>query len=154
MDVPSGIYNNFLTTCRFLVFPGDLTCIACPTQNNWYKLLKHTPKILQTIHNPMQPVPLNLDTLSRSYTCFTWNTFLRLVNRTSQIPYLTQGVSKNIRWPRSWNFYQRYLTNLRKYPPDFRVWNVTEIFYSENYGMTQFRMIPEPYLVQDLSLKV
>ena len=27
----------------------------------------------------MKLVPLNLDTLARSYDCFTWNTFLRLV---------------------------------------------------------------------------
>jgi hypothetical protein len=59
--------------------------------------MKLTPKILQTVHDPMQPVPLNLDTLGRSYDCFTGNTFLRLVNRTSQIPYLTQGVSTNLR---------------------------------------------------------
>jgi hypothetical protein len=59
--------------------------------------MKLIPKILQTVHDPMQLVPLNLDTLSISYDCFTWNTFLRLVNRTSQIPYLTQGVSKNLR---------------------------------------------------------
>jgi hypothetical protein len=26
--------------------------------------------------------------------------------------------------------------------------------YSENSAMTQFRMIPEPYLVQDVSLKL
>jgi hypothetical protein len=26
--------------------------------------------------------------------------------------------------------------------------------YSENSAMTQFRMIPEPYLTKDLSLKV
>jgi hypothetical protein len=59
--------------------------------------MKLTLEILQTIHNPMKPVPLNLDTLGRSYDCFTWKTFLRLVNRTSQIPYLTQGVSTNLR---------------------------------------------------------
>jgi hypothetical protein len=59
--------------------------------------MKLAPKILQTVHDPMQLVPLDLDTLARSYACFTWNTFLRLVNRTSQIPYLTQGVSKNLR---------------------------------------------------------
>ena len=55
------------------------------------------PELLHPIHDPMKPVPLNLDTLGRSYDCFTWNTFLRLVNRTSQIPYLTQGVSTNLR---------------------------------------------------------
>ena len=27
-------------------------------------------------------------------------------------------------------------------------------FYSENYAMTHFRMIPEPYLVQAISLKL
>jgi hypothetical protein len=27
-------------------------------------------------------------------------------------------------------------------------------FYSENSAMTQFRMIPEPYLTKDVSLKV
>jgi hypothetical protein len=59
--------------------------------------MKLAPKILQTVHNPMQPVPHNLDTLGRSYDCFTWNTLLRLVNRASQIPYLTQGVSTNLR---------------------------------------------------------
>jgi hypothetical protein len=59
--------------------------------------MKLAPKILQTFHDPMQLVPLNLDTLGRSYDCFTWNTFLRLVNRASQIPYLTQGVSTNLR---------------------------------------------------------
>ena len=128
LDVPSGDYGNFPTTCRFLAFPGDLTCIACPAKNNWYKILKLSPKILQTIHDPMQPVPLNLDTLARIYSCFTWNTFLRLVNRTSQIPYFTQGVSTNLRWPRSWTFYHIYLTNFCKYPPYFRVWNAIEIF--------------------------
>jgi hypothetical protein len=59
--------------------------------------MKLTPEILQTVHDLMKPIPLNLDTLGRSYDCFTWNTFLRLVNRTSQIPYLTQGVSTNLR---------------------------------------------------------
>ena len=59
--------------------------------------MKLEPKILQTVHNPMKLVPLNLDTLGRSYDCFTQNTFLRLVNRTSQIPYLTQGVYTNLR---------------------------------------------------------
>jgi hypothetical protein len=59
--------------------------------------MKLAPEIIQTIHNSMKLVPLNLDTLGRSYDCFTWNTFLRLVNRTSQIPYLTQGVSTNLR---------------------------------------------------------
>jgi hypothetical protein len=59
--------------------------------------MKLAPKILQTVHDPMQLVPPNLDTLGRSYDCFTWNTFLRLANRTSQIPYLTQGVSTNLR---------------------------------------------------------
>jgi hypothetical protein len=59
--------------------------------------MKLAPEILQTIHDPMKPVPLNLYTLGRSYDCFTWNTFLRLVNGTSQIPYLTQGVSTNLR---------------------------------------------------------
>jgi hypothetical protein len=59
--------------------------------------MKLAPEILQTVHDPMKPVPLNLDTLGISYDCFTWNTFLRLVNRTSQIPYLTQGVSTNLR---------------------------------------------------------
>jgi hypothetical protein len=59
--------------------------------------MKLIPEILQTTHDPMKHVPLNLNTLGRSYDCFTWNTFLRLVNRTSQIPYLTQGVSTNLR---------------------------------------------------------
>jgi hypothetical protein len=59
--------------------------------------MKLAPKILQTVHDPMQPVPLNLDSLERRYDSFTWNTFLRLVNRTSQTPYLTQGVSTNLR---------------------------------------------------------
>jgi hypothetical protein len=59
--------------------------------------MKLTPKLIQTVHDPMQPVPLNLDTLGRSYDCFTWNTCLRLVNRTSQIPYLAQGISTNLR---------------------------------------------------------
>jgi hypothetical protein len=47
----------------------------------------------------MKLVPLNLDTLGIIYDCFTWNTFLILVNRTSQIPYLTQGVSTNLNDP-------------------------------------------------------
>jgi hypothetical protein len=59
--------------------------------------MKLIPKILQTIHYPMKPIPLNLDTLGRIYEFFTWNTFLRLVNRKSQIPYLTQGVYTNLR---------------------------------------------------------
>jgi hypothetical protein len=29
-----------------------------------------------------------------------------------------------------------------------------KMFYSENAAKTHFRMIPEPYLVQDISLKV
>jgi hypothetical protein len=57
------------------------------------------------MHSPMIWVPKGephvecypLDTLGRIYDCFTWNTFLRLVNRTSQIPYITQGVSTNLR---------------------------------------------------------
>jgi hypothetical protein len=59
--------------------------------------MKLVPEIKNIVHYPMQQVPLNLDTLGRSYDCFTWNTFLRLVNRTSQMPYLLQGVSTNIR---------------------------------------------------------
>ena len=59
--------------------------------------MKLTPEILKTVHDPMKQVPFNLDVLGRSYDGFTWNTFLRLVNRASQIPYLTQGVSKNLR---------------------------------------------------------
>jgi hypothetical protein len=59
--------------------------------------MKLTPEILQIVHDPMKLVPLNLDTLGRIYDFFTWNTFLRLVNRTSQIPYLTQGVYTNLR---------------------------------------------------------
>jgi hypothetical protein len=51
--------------------------------------MKPTLEILNTVHDPMKPVPLNLDTLGRSYDCFTWNTFMRLVNMTRQIPYLT-----------------------------------------------------------------
>jgi hypothetical protein len=58
--------------------------------------MKLVPEILQIVQNPMKLVPLNFDTLGRSYDFFTWNTFLRLVNRTSQIPYLTQGVSTNL----------------------------------------------------------
>ena len=106
-DVPSGIYSNFPTTCWFLSFPGDLNCIVFPAQNNWYKILKLVLEILQTVHNPMKLVPLNLYTLGRSYDCFTQKSFLRLVNRTSQIPYLPHGVATNVRWPRSWNFYHR-----------------------------------------------
>ena len=101
--VPSGIYGNFPTTFWFLAFPGDLTCIAFPTQNNWYKILKLVLEILQTVHYPMKLVSLNLDTLGKMYDCLTWNTFLRLVNRTSQIPYLPQGVYTNVRWPKSYN---------------------------------------------------
>jgi len=59
--------------------------------------MKHAPEILKTIHDPMKPVPVNLNTLGRSYDCFTRNTFLRLVNRTSQIPYLPQRVYTNLR---------------------------------------------------------
>jgi hypothetical protein len=59
--------------------------------------MKIVPEILQTIHYPMQLVSVNFDTLGRSDDCFTWNTFLRLVNRTSQIPYLPQGVYTNVR---------------------------------------------------------
>ena len=128
MDVPSGIYDNFPTSCWFLGFPGDLTCIEYLAQNNWYQILKLASKILQTVHDPMQLVQLNLDTLARSYDCFTWNTFLRLVNRTSQIPCLTQGVSTNLGWPRRWNFYHRYFTNLCKCTLEERVWNVTKTF--------------------------
>ena len=126
LDVPSGIYGNFPTTFQFLAFPGDLTCIVYLAQNKWYKILKLTPEILQTVHDPMKPVPHNLDTRRRSYYCFTWNTFLRLVNRTSQIPSLTQGLSTNLGWPKRWNFYHRYLTNFCKYPLYCKVWNVTE----------------------------
>ena len=114
INTPSWWPKSWVTTCRFLAFPRDLTCIVCPTQNNWYKILKIVPEILQIVHDPMKLVPLNLDTLGISYDCFTWNTLLRLVNKTSQIPYLTQGVSINLRWPRSWNFYHKYLTNFCK----------------------------------------
>ena len=78
--MPSGIYDNFPTTCWFLAFPWDLTCIECPAQTNWYKILKLTPKILKTVHDPMQPVPLNLDTLARSYVFF----YLEHILETSQ----------------------------------------------------------------------
>jgi hypothetical protein len=59
--------------------------------------MKLIPELLRAVHYPMQLVSLNLDTLGRIYDCFTWNTCLRLVNRTSQIPYLPQGVSTNLR---------------------------------------------------------
>jgi hypothetical protein len=59
--------------------------------------MKLVPEILCFVHYPMQLVSLNLDTLGRSYDCFTQNTCLRLVNRTSQIPYLPQGVYTNVR---------------------------------------------------------
>jgi hypothetical protein len=58
--------------------------------------MKLVPKLLWSVHYPMQLVSLNLDTLGRIYDCFTQNTFLRLVNRTSQIPYLPHGVSTNL----------------------------------------------------------
>ena len=58
--------------------------------------MKLVLEILQTVHYLMQLVSLKFDTLGRIYDCFTWNTFLRLANRTSQIPYLTQGVSINL----------------------------------------------------------
>ena len=112
---------------------------TCPTQNNWYKILKLAPKILQTVHDPMPPVPRNLDTLGIIYDCFTRNTFLRLVNRTSQIPYLTQGVSTNLIWNKIWNFNHRYNYNPCKLPPDFRVWNVTEIFLWRKYQNDSFQ---------------
>jgi hypothetical protein len=59
--------------------------------------MKLVPDIILIFHYPMQPVSLNLDTLGRRYDFLTRNTFLRLVNRTSQIPYLPQGVYKNVR---------------------------------------------------------
>jgi hypothetical protein len=59
--------------------------------------MKRVPEILQNVHYPMQLVSLNLYTLGISYDCFTWNTFLRLVNRTSQILYIPLGVYTNIR---------------------------------------------------------
>jgi hypothetical protein len=59
--------------------------------------MKLVPEILPTVHYPMQIVSLKLDTLGIIYDCFTRNTYLRLVNRTSQIPYLPQGVSTNAR---------------------------------------------------------
>ena len=59
--------------------------------------MKFVPEILQNVHDPMLLVPLNLDTLGGSYDCFTQNTCLRLVNKTSHIPYLPQGVYTNLR---------------------------------------------------------
>jgi len=109
-----------------LAFPSDLTCIVCPAQNYWDKILKLIPELVRAVHNPIQLVSLTLDTPGICYDFFTQNTFLRLVNRTSQIPYLPQGLSTNVRWPISWNFYHRYLNNVYEYTPDFRVWNITE----------------------------
>jgi hypothetical protein len=59
--------------------------------------MKIVRDILRTIPYTMQLVSLNFHTLGRRYDCFTRNTFLRLVNRTGQIPYLPQGVSTNVR---------------------------------------------------------
>jgi hypothetical protein len=59
--------------------------------------MKLVSEILQTVHYPMQLVLLKLDTRGRSYYCFTRNTCLKIVNRTSQIPYILQGVSTNVR---------------------------------------------------------
>jgi hypothetical protein len=59
--------------------------------------MKLVPELLRAVHYPMQLVSLNLDTLGIIYDCFTQNTCLRLVNRTSQIPYLPQGVYTNLR---------------------------------------------------------
>jgi hypothetical protein len=33
--------------------------------------MKLTQEILHIVHDPMKPVPLNLDTLGISYDCFT-----------------------------------------------------------------------------------
>jgi hypothetical protein len=59
--------------------------------------MKIVPQILQIVHYPMQLVSLNLDNRGIIYDFFTRNTFLRLVNKTSQIPYIPQGVSTNLR---------------------------------------------------------
>jgi hypothetical protein len=59
--------------------------------------MKLVPELLRAFQYPMQLVSLNLDTLGIIYDCFTRNICLRLVNRTSQIPYLPQGVSTNLR---------------------------------------------------------
>jgi hypothetical protein len=101
LDVPSGSYDSFSTPCWFLAFPVHKNCIACPMHNNWYTILKIVPKLLWHLHFSMQLVSLNLYPLWISYVFFTRNKCLRLVNRTSQISYLPQGVSTNLRWPRS-----------------------------------------------------
>jgi hypothetical protein len=58
--------------------------------------MKFVPETLQIVHYPMKLVSLNLDTLGIRYDDFTQNTFLTLVNRTSEIPYLPQGVSTKV----------------------------------------------------------
>ena len=150
MDVPSGIYGNFPTTCRFLSFLGDLTCIVCPAQNNWYKIPKLTLEILPTVHDPMKPVPLNLDTLGRGYDFFTWKNFLRLV-----------------RYPILHRVYLQIWDDLeaKRFTKYTLIIFVNSLWrsgsetlqkknYRQNSAMTQFRMIPEPYLAHSVYPKV
>ena len=90
----------------------------------------------------MKPVPLNLDTLGISYDCFTWNTFLRLVSRTSQIPYITQGVYRNVDEPEAkivtTDTLLIFLNGLQREGSK----TLQKYFYRKNSAMTQFMMIP------------
>ena len=98
----------------------------------------------------MKLVPLNLDTLGRSYDCFTWNTFFRLVRY-----LILHKVYLQIYDDPEAKFFttDTFLISI----------NILQILgsetlhkkiYSKNSAMTHFRMIPEPYLAQDVSLKV
>ena len=112
--------------------------------------MKLAPEILQTVHNPMQLIPHNLDILGRSYDCFSWNTFLRLV----RYPILHRVYLQIYDDPEDELFTTYTLliyVNI--------IWSsgsetLHKNFYSENSAMTQFRKIPEPYLVQVVSPKV
>ena len=98
----------------------------------------------------MKPVPLNLDTLARSYDCFTWNTFLRLV----RYPIFRKVYLKMYDDPEDEIFTTYTLlisVNILKISGSE---TLQKMYYSENSAMTHFMMIPEPYLSQAISLKL
>jgi hypothetical protein len=98
----------------------------------------------------MQLVSHNLDTLGRSYDFFTWNTFLRLV----RYPILHRVYLQIYDDPEAEIFTKdTLLISINS------LWSsgsekLQKKNYSENSTMNQFRMIPERYLVQDVSPKV
>jgi hypothetical protein len=98
----------------------------------------------------MQLVSLNLDTLGRSYDFFTWNTLLRLVKYPIFHRVYLKMYDELEAEPFTTNTLLIYVNILWILGSE----TLQKEFFSENSEMTHFRMIPEPYLAQDVSTKV